>query len=986
MSIRLLSDVTNQNRVSMMVSNSFSYPERGGSSKDNTNVSMKRMSTASAVERNALLDKRVASEWIVNDKIFATPAPTVAMTVCRHLVWVGYGDGHIEVRNARTSEVVKRFLCSAPVEVEEGSNKANNTVSLPEFGNSEPFSFFGPKKVVQPAVKKNKNVTPEARFVKTMLAVETSEGDPLVWMGMSNGAIEIYHGEKCYFLRTIKRHSGAVNCLSEFGGLVYSAGQDGIIVQWSADEGRYMKSFSSSMGHEGPVLCVYAEGNAVVTGSADNTVKVWDIGTATMELTGYFHSMTGGVTALCRVGELMWSGDNQGQVVRWTLRTCEAIQIHRPHTARVTILQKVGSRVYSGSADGTVALHCAATGNLLQRLQDHSTGWVSSFAAPFQLSRFVLWSAGSNGLVRCWYQDEYIPLSSDHERLNDPSWYLSGSTPYREFRAAVGRYNEELRNKIAIAESKDEQAAQILRRCSVAFTGGKGKDTIAQHISRIKDQTSLATQRRNNMNNAVTTKTTELEQLESELSSLRMMMENAQRELQQLEPQQTLGGGYNTLGGYPALNASTTGGVGTDNPLGMPPPPPPPLPGTTDWSSSGQQTYGSNYPPLPQPSGTYNPSDPLSQSVGAPPLAGATSNIFSPLGGSALPPLPPPPPPPGGPYSPAIAQSPAHSLLNPLQSVNDNPIPRAGSIIPLPDVTPSPMAQPTSPGALPPPPPPLPTSPYAPIGDAGSPTLGLAGMASPMLGGAPSPTLGLAGMASPLLGGPSPTAAGGAIPSPTVGLAGMASPMLGMPSPTLGIGSPLLAPPAGTTTDTTTTNYYGTNTLLPGTAGEATTALPGTDTTTGITPEPTAEELAKQKKKKEEEEFKIGTQWVNPNVGNYILRRYYGAYPSLRTTDVMKREQKKARMPKVKVEPFDRKKMKEAAEKRKEEKEKKKQEETKKQEESIKLKTSLKVEEKKVEEVKKEEATVVEVKKETNTPKNVTFEAKEEPLKRRGSF
>ncbi|RNC46809.1 hypothetical protein TcCL_NonESM03411, partial [Trypanosoma cruzi] len=255
-------------------------------------------------------------------------------------------------------------------------------------------------------------------------------------------------------------------CLAEFGGYVYSGGSDFKIAQWSAEDGKVIRVLH---GHTNYVRCLYAEGNAVVSGSDDCTVRVWDAGSGEAQLTGHFHGRAG-VSALCRVGVTMWSGDNDGRVIAWKLNTCEALRVLHAHGGRVASLRKIGSRVYSGGADGIIAVFDAEDCQLVQRIEDHRGARITALVGPAELRRFCIWSCGTDSKIRCWFQDEYVPMTDDQERFAEGFWYLTGSTPYREFRESVLRQNNFLRDKLIVSEKQNTRMLDLLNFSNASLT------------------------------------------------------------------------------------------------------------------------------------------------------------------------------------------------------------------------------------------------------------------------------------------------------------------------------------------------------------------------------------------------------------------------------------------------------------------------------------------------------------------------------------
>lgn len=609
----------------------------------------------------------VASSLLVNDRTLIVPSPPITMTASGNVVWIALANGSVEVRNTRTGETLRRFdpVLAAPVIPPSQQLLAN--VEAAKGKQSSFLSALASKG--RPFGSKGEAPSPSSVVVRSLLSVPTASGNCYIWLGLSNGCIEVHEGgdllhdgttsvpmgDLIYLLR---KHSAGVVCLAEFGGYVYSGSEDSYIVQWRSSHGIYVRVFSSQNPHEGAVRCLYAEGNAVVSGSDDCTVKVWDVGSGTMRLTGYFHARSGGVSALCRVGECMWSGDAKGQIVRWHLRTCEAASIDQPHQSGVLSLCRIGDRVYSGSADGTLGIFEAQTGRILHHITDQSQGWLTSVVCPAALSRFVVWTSSLDGAVRCWYQDEYCTMAPDEVRFNDPSWYESGSTPYREFRAAVGQRIQLLQSQLEQVKSRDNQAMDLLQRCSTFFGGGGGPEVAAQQ-ARLQSQLNQTEERCRQIEQKLSLKRDEVANIDKDISLTLALLQNARSELNVISP------GYleRIMVGLPEIPTDEitayTSAVSTDGPLGsngtattsIPlQPPPPSTYATLVAPSTGAVMPLPSIPPPPPPNlpgvaaGIPPPSLPnFSVPIPPPPPAVPLSSLG--VGGPLLPPPPPPIPP-----------------------------------------------------------------------------------------------------------------------------------------------------------------------------------------------------------------------------------------------------------------------------------------------------------------------------------------------------
>lgn len=68
-------------------------------------------------------------------------------------------------------------------------------------------------------------------------------------------------------------HNGPVNNIQVFGDYIYSAGGDALIKKWSLATGHCVRDYR---GHTRGAACIEANDRLIVSGSNDNTIRVWD--------------------------------------------------------------------------------------------------------------------------------------------------------------------------------------------------------------------------------------------------------------------------------------------------------------------------------------------------------------------------------------------------------------------------------------------------------------------------------------------------------------------------------------------------------------------------------------------------------------------------------------------------------------------------------------------------------------------------------------
>ena len=156
-------------------------------------------------------------------------------------------------------------------------------------------------------------------------------------------------------------------------------------------------------GHTDSVTAVAfsPDGKRVLTGSYDNTARLWDAatGAAVAPLEGHTNWVT--AVAFSPDGKRVLTGSDDNTARIWDPATGAAIATLEGHTARVTAVafSPDGQRVLTGSGDKTARLWDAATGAAVAALEGH-TGAINAVAFSPDGQR-VLTSSDDN-TARLW--------------------------------------------------------------------------------------------------------------------------------------------------------------------------------------------------------------------------------------------------------------------------------------------------------------------------------------------------------------------------------------------------------------------------------------------------------------------------------------------------------------------------------------------------------------------------------------------------------
>ncbi|WKT54165.1 hypothetical protein QSH57_004749 [Fusarium oxysporum f. sp. vasinfectum] len=156
-------------------------------------------------------------------------------------------------------------------------------------------------------------------------------------------------------------------------------------------------------GNEVNSVVFSADGQYLASGSADRTVKIWDVatGACVQTLEGY------GNLVFSADGQYFASGSGDGTVKIWDTATGACIQTLEGHggSVRSVVFSADGQRLASGSRDGTVKTWDAATGACEQTLEGYGYGHGSGYqvnSMVFSADGQYFASGSGDGTVKIW--------------------------------------------------------------------------------------------------------------------------------------------------------------------------------------------------------------------------------------------------------------------------------------------------------------------------------------------------------------------------------------------------------------------------------------------------------------------------------------------------------------------------------------------------------------------------------------------------------
>ncbi|XP_064608002.1 F-box/WD repeat-containing protein 7-like isoform X2 [Liolophura sinensis] len=193
--------------------------------------------------------------------------------------------------------------------------------------------------------------------------------------------------------KVLKGHDDhVITCLEFCGNRIVSGSDDNTLKVWSVTTGKCLRTL---VGHTGGVWSSQMAGSNIISGSTDRTLKVWNAETGQCIHTLYGHTST--VRCMHLHNNKVVSGSRDATLRLWDIESGQCLHVLMGHVAAVRCVQYDGRRVVSGAYDYMVKVWDPETETCLHTLQGHTN---RVYSLQFDGSHIVSGSLDTS--IRVW--------------------------------------------------------------------------------------------------------------------------------------------------------------------------------------------------------------------------------------------------------------------------------------------------------------------------------------------------------------------------------------------------------------------------------------------------------------------------------------------------------------------------------------------------------------------------------------------------------
>jgi WD40 repeat protein len=217
---------------------------------------------------------------------------------------------------------------------------------------------------------------------------------------------------------------------------LYSAGDDNLIRRWDIAAGKQTGTFK---GHEGTIVSLFVQGDAIVSGSLDKTIRFWDAKTTEQRRSITRNQGDCDALAVTKDGDFVATAGTNNTIRIFDTDTLKEI----PHGVGVQsglvglVLSADNKRLASATAEGQILVWNPLANKLIKKWDSKQTGDL-----VLALARDGKTLASASNSVRLWNPDTGAEIAQLPTRDGDPIMALTFSPDAKML--AVGYHSGEI--------------------------------------------------------------------------------------------------------------------------------------------------------------------------------------------------------------------------------------------------------------------------------------------------------------------------------------------------------------------------------------------------------------------------------------------------------------------------------------------------------------------------------------------------------------
>ena len=210
-------------------------------------------------------------------------------------------------------------------------------------------------------------------------------------MGSSNGMISVWDIKNAEIIVIWKAHPDSVNSVAVTPDeqFVISGSDDNTVKVWKLPKNKNITDIilvRTIPGHTDVVagVAIAPNGKIFASGSWDGTIKIWNLGSGELLQTLEGHSEIVNAIAISPDGQFLASGSKDNMIKLWNLKTAQVVRTISTNSLSIlsVVFSSNSQSLVSSSSDGMINIWNLQTGKLIHSLKEHLDGVWSIVITP----------------------------------------------------------------------------------------------------------------------------------------------------------------------------------------------------------------------------------------------------------------------------------------------------------------------------------------------------------------------------------------------------------------------------------------------------------------------------------------------------------------------------------------------------------------------------------------------------------------------------